>query len=227
MCLERANDPLRRPGDAPDNPMLLTLLRHGEVEGRSQVLRGRSDALLSAYGFDQLQRVFDTLDAQPTVLACSPLRRCAAFAEQQSSLLQLRLHSVEQLREIDFGDWEELTLHEAQTRDPECFAQFKHDTTNWCPPNGEPYATFRQRVRSGLQALCSLRATHLLVVTHGGVIRAMLADLLDLSPASAARFGIPLAGLAQLWIDDNDLENDPIRGSLLRLHWLEPHCQPT
>jgi alpha-ribazole phosphatase len=204
--------------------MLLTLLRHGEVEGRAQVLRGRSDPMLSAHGFGQLQRVFDTLDTQPTALACSPLRRCAAFAELQSSLLQLPLHSIDQLREIDFGDWEELTLNEAEANTPENFARFKNDTANWCPPNGEAYAEFRQRVRSAVQTLCSLRASHLLVITHGGVIRALLAELLDLSPASAGRFGVPLAGIAQLWIDDKGLHSDPVRGSLLRLHWLESPC---
>lgn len=204
--------------------MLLTLLRHGEVNGRTQVLRGRSDPALSNEGEQQLQRALAFIQPGVTALACSPLRRCQDFAQRYTQTHRLPLHVVDELREIDFGDWEELTLKQAEAHDPSCFAQFKHDTAHWCPPNGEAYDAFRQRVYSALQTLCRLRASHLLVITHGGVIRVLLAELLDLSPTSAARFGIPLAGIAQLWIDDSNLESDPIRGSLLRLHWLESLC---
>lgn len=204
--------------------MLLTLLRHGEVTGRAQVLRGRSDPPLSAYGAQQLQRALDSIDTRITALACSPLQRCSVFAEQQAQTRQLPLHRIDALREIDFGAWEELTLQEAQARDAECFTAFQQDTANWSPPNGEPYAAFRMRTHDGLKQLCAIGTSHLLAITHGGVIRALLAELLELSPASAARLGIPLAGIAQLWIDDADLHQESIRGSLLRLHWLESPC---
>jgi broad specificity phosphatase PhoE len=197
--------------------MLLTLLRHGEVEGRAQVLRGRSDPVLSGHGRQQLQRSMDSIQPAITHLACSPLRRCHEFALQQATLLQLPLQIVNSLREIDFGEWEELTLKEAEARDPDCFATFQHDTAHWCAPNGEAYVAFRARVREGLAQLRGIDTQHLLVVSHGGVIRALLAELLQLTPASAARFGIPLAGICQLWLDERG-------GSLLRLHWLETPC---
>ena len=197
--------------------MLLTLLRHGDVEGRAQVLRGRSDPVLSSHGAQQLQQAFDSLQPNITCIASSPLRRCSEFSQRIAHQHDLPLHVVKTLREIDFGDWEELTLQEAEANDAACFAQFKHDTEHWCPPNGESYAQFRQRVREGLAQLRAIQAAHLLVITHGGVIRALLAELLQLTPASAARFGIPLAGICQLWVDEQG-------GNLLRLHWLEAAC---
>jgi alpha-ribazole phosphatase len=202
---------------APDHPaMLLTLLRHGDVEGRAQVLRGRSDPALSSYGNQQLQQALASLQP-PTCIASSPLRRCAEFSQRTAEQHRLPLHIFNTLREIDFGDWEELTLAEAEAHDPACFAQFKQDTANWCPPNGESYAQFRRRVRDGLTQLRAIQTSHLLVLTHGGVIRALLAELLHIMPTSAARFGIPLAGICQLWVDEQG-------GSLLRLHWLEAPC---
>jgi alpha-ribazole phosphatase len=197
--------------------MLLTLLRHGEVAGRTQVLRGRSDPPLSAHGRQQLQCSFESVQPTVTALACSPLLRCHEFADQTAQRLQLPLQVIDSLREINFGDWEELSLKEAETRDPACFAQFQNDTANWRAPNGEAYVDFRDRVREGLAKLRRVETNHLLVVTHGGVIRALLAELLQLTPASAARFGIPLAGICQLWLDKQG-------GSLLRLHWLETPC---
>ncbi len=224
MCLpirnpqnkERADRMRRGPWVRPYN-MLLTLLRHGDVEGRAQVLRGRSDPTLSSHGVQQLQQALGSLQPAITCIASSPLRRCIEFARDTAQQHQLPLHVIDTLREIDFGDWEELTLQEAEAHHPACFAQFKHDTANWCPPNGESYARFRERVRSGLTQLRTIQTSHLLVITHGGVIRALLAELLQLTPASAARFGIPLAGICQLWIDEQG-------GSLLRLHWLEAQC---
>jgi broad specificity phosphatase PhoE len=186
----------------------------------AQVLRGRSD-----YRYPHMACATATaVDSIDTASPHWPARRCNALrvAPAAGQYIAVPLHQIDALRG-DFGDWEELTLHEAQTRDPKCFEQFKQDTANWCPPNGEPYVAFRQRVHLGLQALCRLRTTHLLVFTHGGVIRALLADLLGLSPASAARFGVPLAGIVQLWIDDDNW-SEPVRGSLLRLHWLGSPC---
>ena len=197
--------------------MLVTLLRHGDVEGRAQVLRGRSDPKLSAHGLAQLEQAFAGMQPEVTCVVSSPLRRCCEFAHAIAQRRHIPLHIIDALREIDFGDWEDRTLQEVELRDPACFAQFKNDTQHWCPPNGESYALFRTRVRDGLEQLRAIHTRHLLVVTHGGVIRALLAELLQLTPASAARFGIPLAGICQLWLDETG-------GSLLRLHWLETPC---
>jgi alpha-ribazole phosphatase len=202
--------------------MLITLLRHGDVEGRTQVLRGHSDAPLSLHGWEQLHRVWSVTTPAVTHIASSPLTRCYAFAHKQATRHQLPLTLLDDLREIDFGEWDNLTLAEAATRDPDCFARFKHDTLNWQPPSGEAYVDFRARVRRVIPALQQTDAVHLLVVTHGGVIRALLAELLDLTPDSAARIGMPLAGFCQLWLDDAG--DHLAHASLLRLQWLDPVC---
>lgn len=186
--------------------MLLTLLRHGEVVGRPNVFRGRSDPLLSAAGNSQLAGAARCFITPPvTALLTSPLQRCFQFAQYYSTRYHVPLKVVEELREIDFGDWEDLTSEEAGARDPTCFAQLKHDTDHWCPPQGESYAEFRQRVRVALAGINDIQtsqaADHLGVVTHGGVIRALLAEYLQLTANSAARIAIPLASSVQLWLD--------------------------
>jgi alpha-ribazole phosphatase len=186
--------------------MLLTLLRHGEVAGRAQVFRGRTNTALSAHGEAQMQIAAQCFATPPvTALLTSPLQRCFGFAQHYSTQHHAPLKVVEELREIDFGDWEELTPDEACTRDPECFAQLKHDTQNWQPPQGESYLTFRQRVRAAIKMIADIQtiqaADHLGIITHGGVIRALLAEYLQLSATSAARIAVPLAGSCQLWLD--------------------------
>ena len=198
--------------------MLLTLIRHGEVNGRSQVLRGRSDDTLTAYGIEQMHEIVKTIQPDITAIATSPLTRCHDFASMLSGQQQLPLGIISELREIDFGEWENLTLAEAEAHDLQSFHAFKHNTEQWVPPGGESYASFRARVRHALQQIINLNVSHVLAVTHGGVIRAILADCLQLTPASAARIGVPLAGMCQLWIDEDG------SGSLLRLQWLEKPC---
>ncbi|HEX2586409.1 MAG TPA: histidine phosphatase family protein [Steroidobacteraceae bacterium] len=198
--------------------MLLTLIRHGEVNGRKQVLRGRTDDVLSDYGYQQMRDIITTIQPDVTVIATSPLKRCNDFASSLSAERQLPLHVMNELREIDFGEWENMTLPEAEAHDPRCFHTFKHDTAQWQPPGGEPYSALRKRVRQALTQIIELKSSHVLAITHGGVIRAMLAECLEMTPASAARIGVPLAGLCQLWIDDDG------KGSLLRLQWIERPC---
>ncbi|HVY22751.1 MAG TPA: histidine phosphatase family protein [Steroidobacteraceae bacterium] len=198
--------------------MLLTLIRHGEVNGRTQVLRGRSDDALTEHGLQQMHDIFSTIQSEVIAIASSPLQRCRAFAANLSKQRELPLHILDELREINFGEWDNLTLSEAEAHDPRSFHAFKHDTERWQPPGGEPYTAFRDRVRTALQQIINLNVSHVLAVTHGGVIRAMLAECLQLSAASAARIGVPPAGLCQLWLDENG------SGSLLRLQWLEKPC---
>ncbi|MES1196063.1 MAG: histidine phosphatase family protein [Steroidobacter sp.] len=198
--------------------MLLTLIRHGEVNGRAQVLRGRSDDMLTEYGYQQMREIAKTIQPDISAMATSPLKRCHDFASVLSEQCQLPLHVINELREIDFGKWDNLTLSEAEAHDPQCFHAFKHNTGEWQAPGGEHYQTFRLRIRNALQHILLMKTSHVLAITHGGVIRAVLAECLQLSPASAARIGVPLAGLCQLWIDENG------SGSLLRLQWLEKPC---
>jgi len=198
--------------------MLLTLIRHGEVDGRPQVLRGCTDEALSAAGHQQLREIVATVQSNINVIVTSPMKRCHEFAASLSEQQEVPLHIIDQLREIDFGEWENMTLAEADAHDSQCFNTFKYDTEHWQPPAGEPYSAFRERVRDALVNIMTLNSSHVLAITHGGVIRAVLAECLQLTPASAARIGIPLAGLCQLWIDEDS------KGSLLRLHWIERSC---
>lgn len=199
--------------------MLLTLLRHGEVAGRAQVFRGRSDAALTQQGRLQLQQAAAKYWSMPAIDAVlsSPLQRCVEFARSYSRQRDIPLLLLDELQEIDFGEWEEMTPDEARQHDAECFQQFETATESWCAPQGESYAAFRARIRRALHAIDSFGQQHayghLGVVTHGGVVRAMLAEYLQLSAASAARIAVPLAACCQLWLDAQ-------RGA--QLLWLAP-----
>lgn len=178
---------------------LVTVLRHGEVTGPWNVLRGKHDAPLSAAGLQQMQQVIAAINTSVfSRIVSSPLARCRAFAESvaQTSDIPLTLHAG--FEEINFGDWEGLTPLEAQTTTPELFTRFQANPEGLTPPKGEAFNAFRQRVLDAFDCLTSDAESHTLLVTHGGVMRVILSAVLGLTWHSAFQIAIPAAGSFQL-----------------------------
>ncbi len=147
-----------------------------------------------------------SVDVPPiTALACSPLARCRAFAEGLARERRLGLDVLPALAEMRFGEWEGLTNAEVEARDAARLAAFQADPSRAGPPGGEHYPDFERRVREGFAAWTSARCGHALVVTHAGVIRALLADCLRLPPARLARIALPPAATCRLSL----LEGEP------------------
>ena len=119
----------------PEASTLLTVLRHGEVLGPWNVLRGKRDVALSATGVQQMQRVMAAINPSPfSRIVSSPLARCRVFAESiaQTSDVPLTLHAG--FEEIDFGDWDGLITAEAHALTPDLFTRFQANPEGLAPP---------------------------------------------------------------------------------------------
>lgn len=177
----------------------LELLRHGETE-LGGGLRGSLDDALTAKGWAQLREA--VVDAGPwDRVVSSPLQRCARFAEELAEQRGLPLSLEADLQELHFGAWEGCSAAELMHRDAEALGQFWSDPYAFTPPQGEPLLAFEARV---LAALARLQAQHngqrILVLTHGGVMRLLLArarslprhELLQVNVGHAERFRLRL-----------------------------------
>ena len=174
---------------------LITVLRHGELEGPANVLRGSSDTPLSGTGWQQMRAACAALDPPVTAIATSPLIRCRTFAQAFAAQQALPITVHDDLREIDFGAWENLLPDEARTSTPELFAQFQTSPEGTSPPDGEPFDAFKLRVLTAFDTcLTQTRGGHLLMVTHAGVMRVLLADKMNLPWATTYHIAIPPAG---------------------------------
>lgn len=183
----------------------LELLRHGETE-LGGGLRGSLDDVLTEQGWAQLRAAVQ--DAGPwDRLISSPLQRCARFAEEVATAHALPLHYEPGLQELHFGDWEGRSAAELMQSDAEALGQFWADPYGFTPPNGEPLQQFEARVLAALQRLQHNHAgERLLLVTHGGVMRLLLArarglprqDLLQVNVGYAQRFRLSLVADGQL-----------------------------
>jgi len=186
--------------------MLIDVLRHGEPVGGTRY-RGRTDDVLTERGWQQMAGAIKPAPCWTRIIS-SPLRRCAEFATQLSEEHRLELHIEPRLAEIDFGDWEGLTSQQIMGRDAGRLLQYWNDPHNITPPNGESLASFKSRVTSAWhdlhsQHLSAARPTighreeHLLVVTHGGTLRMVLSNILEIPHSSLFTIDVPYACLSR------------------------------
>ncbi len=161
----------------------LILLRHGQtvanVEGR---WTGRGETELTPLGRQQVERVVQRLAREVTDLAAiytSPLGRARETAEAIGRALGCSPVVVQDLREVNFGTMDGLTLKEMAERDPDLFARWTNKAdSEFTWPGGDRRADFFRRVARAVDELLA-RHSHgtVVVVAHGGTIRACLAHL--------------------------------------------------
>lgn len=175
----------------------LDLLRHGETE-RGGGFRGSLDDALTDTGWAQMRQAVNGL-AGWDALVSSPLQRCARFADELALAHGLPLQLEPGLQELHFGTWEGRSAAELMVDSERELGFFWNDPYTFTPPEGEPLLRFEARVLTALAALQAQHAgKHLLLVTHGGVMRLLLArarglpreHLLQVDVAHGALFSV-------------------------------------
>jgi broad specificity phosphatase PhoE len=149
----------------------ILLARHGETDWNLQRrVQGHSDTPLNETGRAQALALAETLEgAELDAVYSSDLARASDTARVVADRLGLEVTVLPELRERHFGSWEGLT-------DEEIFARYPGARSgSW--GDGETKEEMRKRV---LRALRQIAAEHprgrVLVVTHGGPVRALLVE---------------------------------------------------
>ncbi len=152
------------------------LIRHEETELRGFI--GRTDPPLTAAGREAAARKLGGLDVQAVYV--SPLQRARQTAE--AIRCAARPVVLENLAEIDFGEWDGLTWEQIESKWP-ALARRKRD--NWFAttcPGGESWQHFCARVERALE---QVRAgpKPAAIVAHVTVNAVLAARLLGADPA--------------------------------------------
>jgi alpha-ribazole phosphatase len=172
----------------------LTLIRHTSLQIAPGICYGQADIDVAHQFFDEANTLKTKLaNMQFDAVYASPLQRCVKLA----SALNLGDAILdENLKELHFGDWEMQAWNDIPR---DIFDVWAQDYANLAPPNGETFSQLQQR---GLQFLAQIQAKHagqqLLIVTHGGMIRALLAHVLNMELKGLFRFNIDYASMTQL-----------------------------
>ena len=181
------------------NPELIVdIIRHGEPVGGSRYRGDGIDDPLSERGWEQMRRAIGLQRPWQAVYS-SPLRRCSEFAHWLSREHDLPVTIVDDFREVGFGQWEGKTKAELIEADAEAFERFYQDPVKYRPPGAEPLDDFLSRVRTGWRSVVeNEQREQLLIVAHAGVMRAILAGVLNLDAAAMYRVVVDNAGIMRI-----------------------------
>jgi broad specificity phosphatase PhoE len=172
----------------------LILIRHAETEANvaQQVWQGSSDTPVTMRGERQIAATvahLATLHRRSAVdvLYGSPLPRARRTADAISRVISLPVQVDHALREFDLGAWEGRTF--ADLEEAENLSRRWQADPHFAPPGGESPHLFQRRVLTTFERLAAIHPDHtVLVVTHGAVIRNLLATWIGNGPGDWRRW---------------------------------------
>ena len=176
------------------------LLRHGQTAmSAAKQYSGRANPELTDLGKKQALAAAQALtDTHIDAVVCSPLRRCQQTAAAVVKGRDLRVETVEDLIEVDFGRWEGKTFAEADAADPELHARWLKDTSVACP-GGESLRAVHRRVSAARRELQQRYAGQtVLVVSHVNPIKSFVRQALDSGPQTPNHLFLELASVSEV-----------------------------
>jgi len=182
----------------------LVLVRHGQTAGNAdRLLHGRTDLPLNETGLLQAERAAARIRERFEIdaIVSSPLQRASTTTGIIGRSFGIKPVHDHKLQEIDFGDFEGITVGQFLAEHPELAAK-AFDPTNkdlaW--PNGESRTNFHRRVAKAFKGISRKYKNHTVaVVSHGGVLGSFLGQVRGASPDDWQAYR--LANCAISWID--------------------------
>ena len=158
--------------------MRIWVTRHGQTDlNKQKLMQGRSDIPLNETGREQALSVSKKLgDVKFDAVYASPLDRAIETASIISGIDRDKIIVDSRIIEVDFGRFEKRPYHalgivmSLYWALPEIFP---------CPKSVENIASMRQRTSSFLEEIESKDYENVLIVCHGGIIRAICGYLED------------------------------------------------
>lgn len=189
------------------------LLRHGKVNGEP-ALNGHTDCDVSP---DLQQKIKDALAQRKLPfdhIISSPLKRCANLAMQLQVDYPQATHSLNnQIKEISFGALDGQPFETIKEHWPLLDA-FWQDPYHNTLPEAETLTHFHHRISSAWHNITQTQNTNTLIIAHGGVIRMILAAVLNVdwkNPAWHANLAIGNASLTHIQITKSEQKHVSIK----------------
>jgi broad specificity phosphatase PhoE len=166
----------------------ILLIRHPEIAGAEQLRYfGNTDVELSERGYKQAEQMLKYLSPRKVKsVYCSQLQRAKHPAQLLAEKLKLKLNVVPGLCEVNFGRWEGKSFQEMLDEDENLYRAWLGMAPEFGFPEGETLGEFYRRVMREYNNILSADNNHPqsegldVLLTHGGVIKLILADLLGI-----------------------------------------------
>jgi|AntRauTorcE11898_2_1112593.scaffolds.fasta_scaffold00018_48 alpha-ribazole phosphatase len=183
--------------------MYIYLIRHGQTDANvNKIYQGNANVPLNEKGKEQAKIVAWRFESYPIQsLYTSDLERALDTARSINHYHDLKLNIEKDLQEISLGEWQGKTRAEVE-KDYGDFIrqrQEKNDIYTTAVPGGESYQTLEKRAVAILNKIVEKEGSeHVAVVTHGGVIKAIIGHILDLPHKKRNAFDIYNASITVL-----------------------------
>lgn len=185
MTVDYKKDIDEAPGlSAPDGGRKIYFVRHGKTEWNNQFrYQGATNVPLCAEGMEQAKRAglrLSKLDVDAII--CSPLDRAFETAGRIAAYhLGLRIEKNPLLSEVNFGEWEGLTVPEIKAHSgEELFYKWRRNELHVSVPGGESADAVDERASRAAEELVSRPEECIVVVGHGAMFRALFLPLLGI-----------------------------------------------
>lgn len=174
--------------------MKLIFVRHGEtLWNRENRIQGNTDVELSDYGRMQVQKLARSLEAeQIDAIYSSPLKRAYETACSIAGYHNLDIRVEQDLRELNHGDFESLTVRELKEKHGSFIRQWMEDPGSVVMPNGESLSQVQERAWNVIQMIIE-RSQDSLVVSHGMAIMTILCKIKDISLSQARQMFVDMS----------------------------------
>jgi broad specificity phosphatase PhoE len=176
------------------------LARHAAHDWLGRGFAGRMPGVtLNDKGREQAQELVRRLENVPlAAIYCSPQQRTQETARPLSEARGLPIAIDAAFDEIDFGDWTGRTFDQVKQQ-AEAWTAWVDRRATAQPPGGERFAEVPVRASAGLRRLSIAHPDqHVLVVSHGDVLKAIVAACLGVSLDHLERFDIAPASVTLL-----------------------------
>jgi broad specificity phosphatase PhoE len=179
----------------------LILVRHGETGWNHDLrLQGQTDTELSDFGREQARRLAARLAREELAAAySSDLRRCVDTTAIALAGRGITPTLVAGLREVNLGDWQGHTTAELRATMPAELERVWGNPVDEAPRGGETRRELQTRV---VEAVASIAGRHpqgqVLVVSHGGALRALACWALLADLRAVRRLDLDNCGISRL-----------------------------
>lgn len=182
------------------------IIRHGQTNSNiKSTYLGKTDIPLNEDGMSQSREAAMRLKGKFDVLYSSPLLRAVSTAEAFSDRHSLRIILNSAIEERNYGIFDDMTMEEIQAKYPEEHKLWREDWFGYAPPEGESAKQVHERVGNALERIISNnKGKKILVVTHLGAARHMIASLLQMRLEDTYKFALDNARAAVITIDDEN-----------------------
>lgn len=172
--------------------MNIYLIRHTKVNAPFGTIYGHTDIdLADTYKKEWQQAVNKVKHLKNYKLFSSPLTRCSNLAKE----INTEFVTDKRIMELNFGDWEMKHLKDIPYKERENWFKNPGETKL---PNGESFKELFDRVKDFFDELVKQDIKTAIIITHAGVINALICYILEIPLHKAFSFTIDNGSLTKI-----------------------------